>query len=162
MTMVKSEGKTGFLKEFLFDDPEASKTQVEKAWRKAGNKGTISESLIYKVRAELGLAGKRSAKAKSTVESGKRTPAPAKSSGGKSGLKVGVRGNAKENVTNSKMAAERSSGMRASGGGLTRALIRLEDGIDDLLHEARAAGGIPDFEEALRKARRILVRSHKD
>jgi hypothetical protein len=39
-------------------------------------------------------------------------------------------------------------------------LIRLEGAIDDLLHEIKLTGGLPEFEETLRRARRILVRSH--
>ena len=35
-----------------------------------------------------------------------------------------------------------------------------EGQIDDLLHEIRLAGGLPEFEESVRSARRILVRSH--
>jgi hypothetical protein len=39
--------------------------------------------------------------------------------------------------------------------------VRLEGQIDDMLHQVRLAGGLPGFEESLRAARRILVRSHK-
>ena len=38
--------------------------------------------------------------------------------------------------------------------------MRLEGQIDDMIHEVKLAGGLPEFEEALRGARRILVRSH--
>ena len=49
---------------------------------------------------------------------------------------------------------------QTAGGDRTRALIRLEGAIDDLLHEIKRTGGLPECEETLRKARRILVRSH--
>ena len=49
---------------------------------------------------------------------------------------------------------------RVGGGDRTGVLIRLEGAIDDLLHEIKMAGGLPEFEATLRKARRILVRSH--
>ena len=39
-------------------------------------------------------------------------------------------------------------------------MIRLEAQIDDMLHEVKLTGGLPEFEETLRKARRILARSH--
>ena len=41
-------------------------------------------------------------------------------------------------------------------------LIRLEGSIDELLHEIKVAGGLPEFEATLRQARRILVRSHEE
>jgi hypothetical protein len=64
----------------------------------------------------------------------------------------------KPNRRDASMAAE----PRRAGNDQIRVLIRLESQIDDLLHDARTAGGLPEFEEALRKARRILVRSHGD
>ncbi|MGA9923608.1 MAG: hypothetical protein WBQ29_09400, partial [Isosphaeraceae bacterium] len=55
---------------------------------------------------------------------------------------------------------ERPAEPWAAGGDRTRVLIRLESEIDGLLHEIKMTGGLPEFEETLRKARRILVRSH--
>jgi hypothetical protein len=39
-------------------------------------------------------------------------------------------------------------------------LTRLEGQIDELLFAIKVAGGLPEFEEALRRTRRILARSH--
>jgi hypothetical protein len=36
----------------------------------------------------------------------------------------------------------------------------MEGELDDLIFKSLAAGGFPEFEETLRKARRILARSH--
>ncbi len=55
---------------------------------------------------------------------------------------------------------ERHAEPQLAGGDRTQVLIRLEGALDDLLHEIKLAGGLPEFEETLRKARRILVRSH--
>jgi hypothetical protein len=39
-------------------------------------------------------------------------------------------------------------------------LTRLEGQIDEMLFEIKVAGGLPEFEEALRRARRILARGY--
>jgi hypothetical protein len=52
---VKAEGKSGFLKEFFVDHPDAGKSAINEAWREAGNEGTISDSLTSKIRRDLGL-----------------------------------------------------------------------------------------------------------
>ena len=58
------------------------------------------------------------------------------------------------------MSSERPAERLAAGNDRTRVMIRLEGQIDEMLHEIKLAGGLPEFEEALRKARRILARSH--
>jgi hypothetical protein len=40
-------------------------------------------------------------------------------------------------------------------------LTTLESQIDEMLFEIKVAGGLPEFEEALRRARRVLARSHE-
>ena len=66
-------GKTSFLKEFLHDHPEGNVKSVNEAWTAAGFDGTISETLVYKARASLGLTGNLSGKTKAAAE-GKATP----------------------------------------------------------------------------------------
>src|SRR5271165_1906902 len=48
-------GKTSFLKEFLHDNPQSNVKAANEAWQAAGYGGTISETLVYKARASLGL-----------------------------------------------------------------------------------------------------------
>jgi hypothetical protein len=164
MTMVKgkSEGKSMFLKEFFVDHPDARKDEIVEAWQEDGNEGTISDSLIHKVRSKQGLTGKHGSKAKAkarqSVGAGKRSSAAPQSLARTTGPKAGSRSTVKPNRRDASMAAE----PRRAGNDQIRVLIRLESQIDDLLHDARTAGGLPEFEEALRKARRILVRSHGD
>ena len=55
--MTRSLGKTGFIKEFLNDNPEANTRAVNDAWRAAGFAGTISPTLVTKLRSQLGLTG---------------------------------------------------------------------------------------------------------
>ncbi|HMB03365.1 MAG TPA: hypothetical protein VKP69_06440 [Isosphaeraceae bacterium] len=143
----KTDGKSVFLKKYLVETPDAGKEAVEAAWRAAGHEGTISQSLIGKVRKDLGLT---------------KGAAPAK---GRARLGAGseVRGRrppAKGNGESMREGLEGSAAPQVEGGERTSVLIRLEGSIDELLHEIKTAGGLPEFEGMLRRARRILVRSH--
>ncbi len=160
----KNEGKSMFLKEYLLDHPDAGKEVIDAAWQEAGNEGTISTSLIGQVRKDLELTGKGTAQVKSraSVGTGKRSSAGSKSDARGAGTEVGGRTPAKENSRPVTEGLERPAAPQAAGGDRTRVLIRLEGAIDDLLPEIKMAGGLPEFEETLRKARRILVRSHGD
>jgi hypothetical protein len=158
----KDEGKSMFLKEYLVDHPDAGKEAIAAAWRAAGNEGTISTSLIGKLRRDLGLTGKETAEVKSRgrVGTSKQSSAGAKSDARGAGPEVGGRAPAKENSGPVTEGLERPGAPQAAASDRTRVLIRLEGVLDDLLHEIKMAGGLPEFEETLRKARRILVRSH--
>ena len=57
-------GKTSFVKEFLNDHPQGNVTDVNEAWKAAGFTGTISRTLVDKMRASLGLTGNRTRKTK--------------------------------------------------------------------------------------------------
>src|SRR5208282_3611946 len=63
-TATAAPGKTSFVKEFLHDNPQANAKAVNEAWTAAGFDGTISETLVYKARASLGLTGNLSGKTK--------------------------------------------------------------------------------------------------
>src|SRR5215467_2476578 len=54
-TATRSLGKTGFVKEFLNDNPQANARAVNEAWTAAGFEGTISHTLVTQVRSQLGL-----------------------------------------------------------------------------------------------------------
>src|SRR5512143_2782146 len=80
----KADGKSVFLKKYLVDAPDAGKEAIEAAWRAAGHEGTISQSLIGKVRKDLGLTkSTASAKAKARIRAGSevRGRRPAKGNG---------------------------------------------------------------------------------
>jgi hypothetical protein len=158
----KTEGKSMFLKEYLVDHPDAGKEAIATAWREAGNEGTISTSLIGKVRKDLGLTGKGTAQAKSRarVGAGQRSSTDAKSAAHGAGPETGGRTPAQESSRPVTGGLEQPAAPPAAGGDRTGVLIRLEGAIDDLLHEIKLTGGLPEFEETLRRARRILVRSH--
>jgi hypothetical protein len=52
-------GKQDFVRELLQRDPEANADAVNEAWRGSGREGSISGSLFYKIRSELGLTKQR-------------------------------------------------------------------------------------------------------
>jgi hypothetical protein len=54
---TRNLGKTGFVKEFLNDNPRANTKAVNEAWKAAGFDGTIGQTLVTRMRSELGLTG---------------------------------------------------------------------------------------------------------
>ena len=54
---IVAPGKSMFAKEFLIDNPQGNPAAVNKAWKAAGFKGKISDSVVNAMRASLGLAG---------------------------------------------------------------------------------------------------------
>jgi hypothetical protein len=56
-TPTRNLGKTSFLKELFNDNPQANASSVNEVWKAAGFEGTISQSLVKRVRSELGLTG---------------------------------------------------------------------------------------------------------
>ncbi|MGE5755274.1 MAG: hypothetical protein ACM35G_06105 [Planctomycetaceae bacterium] len=142
----KSDGKSVFLKKYLVEAPDAGQEAVEAAWREAGHEGTISQSLIGKVRKDLGLTkGAAKAKTRARIRAGSE----------ERGRTLG-----KRNGESVRQDLKRPAALQVAGGERTSVLIRLEGSIDELLHEIKTAGGLPEFEGMLRRARRILVRSH--
>jgi hypothetical protein len=128
----KSEGKSSFLKELLVDHPQANAATANKAWKKAGMKGTISVSLVTKVRSDLGLAG--------NIRPGPQ-PVVSKKSGGKTKAEA--------------VQAKRRPGNRE------QKLAEVEAKIDSLIFDLLEIGGIEKAEDALRAARRVVVRAQK-
>jgi hypothetical protein len=160
----KSEGKSMFLKEFFVDHPDARKDEIDKAWQEAGNEGTISDSLIYKLLSKLKLTGKRRTKAKASlsVGAGKRLSGTPQFQTRGNDTKAAVRTVANADGRKALKPAKTPAGPRSISRAQTLVLIRLESQIDDLLHDAKTAGGLSEFEKALCTARRILIRSHGD
>jgi hypothetical protein len=71
-------GKTGFVKEVLNDNPQANAKAVNEAWTAAGFGGTISPTLVTKMRSEMGLTGNiRKRPGKKVVAETSTTSAPA-------------------------------------------------------------------------------------
>jgi hypothetical protein len=131
---TRTRGKSMFIKEVLNDNPLANHEAVNKAWRAAGMSGTISPTLVSRMRSRLGFAGNlgrgRRKKTTSTGTTGGR-PAGHATTGANGSTRIMARG--KKNN-----------------------LMELEIDIDRLLMKVVEIGTLPDVEDDLRKARRHL------
>src|SRR5512135_1550205 len=58
-TAGQGEGKTTFVRDCLQRDSRANERSINEAWKAAGNDGTISGTLVFKIRRDLGLTGTR-------------------------------------------------------------------------------------------------------
>src|SRR3954454_4498725 len=56
-TATRSPGKTMFVKEVLLDNRLANTQAVNDAWKAAGMEGSISPTLVNKMRSRMGLTG---------------------------------------------------------------------------------------------------------
>ena len=130
--VTSSPGKTMFVKEYLNDHPQGNFSAVNKAWAAAGFEGTISQAVVDKVRASLGLTGntrgnvtksKPATTGKKPVQQRKNTAAP---------VTAQPRGNR------------------------SMVLEEMEADIDRLLFKAMAMGKLTEIEDTLRRARRLL------
>jgi len=134
VSTMQNQGKSMFIKEVLNDDPEANHQAVNVRWREAGMSGSISPTLVSRIRSRLGLTGntrgrgRKNAKATGTRRGQPAGPAPA--------------------------AAGAMTPHRARG--RTNSLMDLEVEIDRLLMKVAAIGTLPEVEDSLRKTRRQL------
>ncbi len=135
-------GKTMFVKEFLNDHPKGNAKAVNEAWTATGFEGTISRTLVDKIRASLGLTGnengktgQKTAKAKATPTSTHRSQKPAR-------------------VT-SDIAAD----TKTQDTSRTTALLATEVEIDRLIFQVMGLGDLPEIETALRDARRAVYKA---
>jgi hypothetical protein len=150
-----NQGKSEFVEEQFRRDRNANHETIVEAWTSSGKEGTISPSLVQKIRAKLKLSGKRGrtkgaapSKAKSTTN-GRRTRRTAETATGSASETNGV-----------SISSGASNGTKsARGGGREAALHEVEAGIDELIFTLMSNGGMPEVEEALRAARRLLVLS---
>ena len=128
-TTATSPGKSMFVKEFLHDNPQGNLKAVNEAWQAAGFDGTISHTLVKKIRSSLGLTGSNTKKPKPPAVSKKRvTP-----------RKVTI---AAVNVQPRRNTAE--------------VLNDLEVDIDRLIFKVMGIGDLTEIENSLRQARRLL------
>ena len=148
----KGPNKTAFVMGFLEKDSKAGHSAVNEAWAKAGNPGTVSESLVHKLRARAGLTGNTPGRSGANG-SGAAKPKAAKKKPGPKPKGQGValaNGHEPASATTSKPGT----------GGRARALAEVEADLDRLIYKLISLGGMAQVEEALRAARRVVVRSH--
>lgn len=157
----KNQGKSSFVKEVLFDNPQANTKKVNDAWTKAGMEGRISDSLVSAIKTTLGLT--RSPKSEPKTPSGEsvtRTTKPKKNNQATSkasGPSTAKANRAESNGTSAEPAPSRKARMSDR----ERLLAEVEGDIDRLMFKLMKLGGLEAVEDALRSARRVVVRSHE-
>ncbi len=156
----RDQGKSAFVRDVLTKDNQANHEAVNRSWTEAGHAGTISESLVGKIRSEMGLTGNPRSRAKATESAGATERSAATRQGRAAGKTTTGAGAAKANGEHTPEKQSQPATPRTTGDDRSRVLTRMEGQIDDMLFEIKTAGGLPEFEEALRRARRILARSH--
>jgi hypothetical protein len=160
---TRSLGKSSFIKEHLIDNPRSNPAAVNAAWRAAGMDGTISTSLVNKIRADLGLVG--------NIRSGsKDKPKPSTKKPKGTGKKRMRRADALANVRvkpSDGMGKKRGRMPRAVGAAsvsaqattsLSRQLTDVDAEIDRLLFKVMGIVDLTPVEESLRETRRQLYR----
>ena len=157
---VVKQNKTAFVETYFSSHPDGNLETVNEAWMAAGNAGSLSESLVGKVRASLGLTGKKKADAPKPIE------APSEP---KKAVKAKPPAKAKKVAKPVEQAPPVSNGTPAPAVSIAAThhdhdedvLDELEEDIDELIQKIRELGGKPEVVKALKRARRLLVRSHE-
>lgn len=139
----RNQGKTEFVERFLRENPLGNVSAVVDAWKASGKSGTISGTLISKMRSHLGLTGNlrgRPRKGTKVVPGKKRGPRP-------------------KGLETSTAAAGRVE-TRGRKSNRDKALLELESEIDRLLFRIMEMGSMPEIEKGLRDARRLIYAAH--
>ena len=146
---ASSSNKSTFLEEWLKNHPDSRENEVAEAWKSAGNSGTISPSLFYKIKSDLGLNVRRNRKSTKRARDAKHVGTLAKGRG----VKARPRAEAAVTVVHAELTSRRST---------ARTLVELEADLDRLIFQLMGVGGMEEVERLLRQARRVLVRSHEN
>jgi len=151
----RDQGKSDFVREVLRKNNKANAKAVNLAWKQAGHDGTISGSLVNKLRSKLGMTGnlrmRKGAKpgAPKSAEGlvPRRGPGRPRGSGASAALLDNGEG------IGSTSAPPRPRRLTAG----SRTLDTLEAELDRLLYQVMDHGNLPEVETALRTARRHLI-----
>lgn len=144
----RKQGKTLFVKETLIDNPQATTAVVNKAWADAGMEGTISETLVTKLRSRMGLSG-------NLRKPGNQESAPATSNHTSSG-EARRRTQRQDTLRNEEPRAVEVRGRTESR---SVRLAEVEADLDRLLFRVMTLGNLPNVEDAIRETRRALYRA---
>ena len=144
--LPKGPNKTAFIKEALGRDATLDAKGIKRAWTEAGNEGSISDNLFYTTKAAMGIKGSQDSSRSTEVIAARPEPAsPSEAS-------------KPDRPEAAPWATPRTA---SSPGGHDRELHGIEAEIDELVFRLRGLGGYAEVQEALRAARRLLVRSHE-
>lgn len=152
----KKVNKSSFITDVLRSNPQANPTTVRAAWSAAGHAGSISSTLVSKLRAEMGLVGNiRKGRVKGSSNVG-AAAAPKR--------KVGRPRRDASTPTNGSHVSETAPApapapvKAARATDRDRILAELEGQFDHLIYKLIAVGGLENVEDAVRVARRLVVR----
>jgi hypothetical protein len=148
-----NQGKSEFVEAQFRRDRGATHETIVEAWALAGKDGTISPSLVQKIRAKLKLTGKRG-RTKGAASSKPKTP-----TNGRRTRRAAETVVETPTAANGHGTGETRGATPARRGGRKSALHEVEAGIDELIFTLKTNGGMPEVEEALRAARRLVVLS---
>jgi hypothetical protein len=136
-TKTKGPNKSEFIRQLLRRDPETNLKAVNAAWKKAGHTGSISNPLFFQVKARaIGTTTKGLANGATAS----KATAP------------------KPTTKNTEPARQHASKRNVASGSNGGVLDDLEGEIDGLIFKLMGVGGMTEVEEALRRARRLIVR----
>ena len=144
----RDRGKTTFVKEYLNDHPHANPKGVNEAWTEAGMEGTISETLVNKMRSTMGLSGNLRGKRETNNSNSSASPRPY------TGKKRGRKPKSETNPASTKNVRSTKSSRPSES------IVELETELDRLLFKVMNMKSLPEVEEALRDARRALYAAH--
>lgn len=159
------QGKTAFIKEFLFDHPKASSKAVNEAWVEAGMEGTISGTLLSRLKSELGVNSRGRKKAKRAV-----APPTAKGKSKRAMEATVVRkgsrleapeppGKPVKRKRRAPATPQRNGIASHRAGDRLSIYYEIEAEIDRLIFSLMSVGGTEEIQEMLRASRRAVVRS---
>jgi hypothetical protein len=155
-----SEGKLEFLEEMLRKNPNVTLETVNQAWSDSGHEGTISQSYLGKVKANLGLTrprgGSRSQGGPS--ERPQAEPAPKRSWTAKSPSASGEARTRGEGPAAPAPVPRPAEPAVSKTEDRNQVLEGLEAEIDRLLFRVMELGGLEEVEQGLRRVRRLVSR----
>ncbi len=153
-TVKRNQGKTEFVRSVLGNNPYANARIVRDEWAAAGHSDSISQTLINKQRAVMGLAG--------NIKGGrpKRSDAPVAPKPAYTGKKRGRKPKSAGLDVQAAAGNGRSfDGTKVKAGARPAQLSQIEADIDRLLFRVMSLGGMENIEDSLRRTRRLLYQA---
>jgi len=144
--VARDQGKSAFVKQTLFEDQYANAAKINELWTEDGRDGSISTSLVNKIRSEMELTGNLRGRG------GEPAAASKKASTGKK------RGRPRK-VTAAPATAEAPIATFRGRNARVNRLVEIEAEIDRLLFKIMDVDGLSDVVDTLRRARRTVSRA---
>jgi hypothetical protein len=160
--MASSRGreakKSNFVKDLLTRKPNLNLKAVNDAWRQGGNKDSISPSAFYRVKQSVregrgeGASAPRPPGRPPGSTTKKALPAP----------RAEARPQPRSDGASAAHHAPVGRPAHAKPRNEENDLDEFETEIDDMIYKLKGMGGMNEIEDALRRARRLLVRRQRD